>query len=634
MDLMQALYNAYNYAQRHNMVDCHDKGAVILPLFHSSLRSTGENLVEIILTNKGEFLEADFCEKDIWTIFPVTYDSVGRSGTAAAPHPLVDKASYLVPSSLNSYKAYRNEFLGWKEWVKEEQVFRFLDLIDQFTQKEDWFDQVLSELFPEFDRDGLAVKAVIDGKEKKYNFKDIYLTFKILDFQDGEDFDVNAYTELHESYVEYVKSKLEFDGICNISGLEDQIAGKHRGLMGNSRLISISHPEAYKGRFRKGEDVFKLGYLTSEKAHIMLRYLMENPNSNQFLGDTQYLVNWFSDDITNETRLDITEPNEISVTDERIRQIVTRQNKEIGSSFIKGEIRFHDQARYYLLLIDKSSPGRVSAKYFKALPVSELVQKLKVWNDRYQWPTYVEERGEIIDKVSSFYNIMVCTYGVERDKKLVVDNKKFQKDQIQKMITAMMEGQPLPENISKNLAQNIRMRLRYKDTWAQVKRLALTVLRNNREKRYDDMLEKENRNRSYLYGRLLAVYEQIEKATYMQGKGESERLTNAEKFWTAFLNNPARTQITLERNVQVYLNKLMKTTDSSEGENDNSKRGLAIRFKKAKSEIIEALSELYKEDPKALSKPLEFDFIFGYEAQKKELFRSLKDQKETKNIQE
>ncbi|MCJ0556511.1 type I-C CRISPR-associated protein Cas8c/Csd1, partial [Enterococcus cecorum] len=70
-------------------------------------------------------------------------------------------------------------------------------------------------------------------------------------------------------------------GICNISGEEQQLTSKHRGLLGNAKLISVSNnKENYQGRFSNGEDIISVGYKTSEKIHLMLKFLLENRNTN------------------------------------------------------------------------------------------------------------------------------------------------------------------------------------------------------------------------------------------------------------------------------------------------------------------------------------------------------------------
>ncbi|WP_243173483.1 type I-C CRISPR-associated protein Cas8c/Csd1, partial [Enterococcus cecorum] len=86
---------------------------------------------------------------------------------------------------------------------------------------------------------------------------------------------------MHNQYIDYVESLNLPKGICNISGEEQQLTSKHRGLLGNAKLISVSNnKENYQGRFSNGEDIISVGYKTSEKIHLMLKFLLENRNTN------------------------------------------------------------------------------------------------------------------------------------------------------------------------------------------------------------------------------------------------------------------------------------------------------------------------------------------------------------------
>ena len=122
------------------------------------------------------------------------------------------------------------------------------------------------------------------------------------------------------------------------------------------------------------------------------------------------------------------------------------------------------------------------------------------------------------------------------------------------------------------------------------------------------MLKQEVTNRSYLFGRLLAIYEMIESATY--NSGEQDRVTNAEKYWTAYIQNPKTTMLVLERNTNSYKNKL---------QSNPTKRGLAIKYDREKNIICSLLDQHYfgtVEENKALSA----DFLYGYYAEKNYLF--------------
>ena len=78
------------------------------------------------------------------------------------------------------------------------------------------------------------------------------------------------------------------------------------------------------------------------------------------------------------------------------------------------------------------------------------------------------------------------------------------------------------------------------------------------------MLEENNKDRSYLYGRLLAIYEKLEADTLYSGTNEvGNRSTNAERLWTAYTKTPARTLMILEEKIRPYKERLQKGKPSS-----------------------------------------------------------------------
>lgn len=99
--------------------------------------------------------------------------------------------------------------------------------------------------------------------------------------------------ELHKNYISFVESELDKlpKEICDISGLQTYCTKKHRGLMGNAKLISVSnHIETYYGRFEDGSSVTKVGYVTSQKIHNMLKYLLENKSTSHMLDASSRVV--------------------------------------------------------------------------------------------------------------------------------------------------------------------------------------------------------------------------------------------------------------------------------------------------------------------------------------------------------
>lgn len=135
MDFFTSLLNAYEKAEEIGLVDQQtgDNDPVLLPLYHTSLKSNGNNIILIKLYKDGTFYKAEFMPDNQSIIFPVTSNSVARSGSNPAPHPLVDKLSYYVQEvSQSQYEEFHNQLANWVCFCKEEEVKDYLEKIQRF----------------------------------------------------------------------------------------------------------------------------------------------------------------------------------------------------------------------------------------------------------------------------------------------------------------------------------------------------------------------------------------------------------------------------------------------------------------------------------------------------------------------
>ena len=68
-------------------------------------------------------------------------------------------------------------------------------------------------------------------------------------------------------------------------------------------------------------------------------------------------------------------------------------------------------------------------------------------------------------------------------------------------------------------------------------------------------LNPENRDRSYLFGRLLAIADRLEEQVYFK-EGVQGRETNARKFWSTYVRKPAKTWSVIYEKLLPYMNRL------------------------------------------------------------------------------
>lgn len=631
MSFLKALYDSYDYGLKNNLIcNLDDKKSLILPIFHNSMKSDGKNIVEITLNKNSEILYARFLEKDDVIIFPVTEDSVARS-SGIAPHPLSDTFDYIIQDGSKKSEAYMKQLESWLAFDNDE----FVKIIYNYIIKENVFKSILDNLYAEYRIIKDKKIEYTEETEKKYknlekDFSKIFLTYRIKDYEGVKDVSLTENKDLQTRFIKYTKEVYGKDKnsvkiICNISGKEDYLCTKHRSLIANAKLISqiTANDENFKGRFDQPYETIKIGKESSQKIMLMAKALLDGDRTSRWLSEMCYVVSWFSDDIQNKIGLnpaesillklseniplmkmfkdDLDEDN--SKTKEKISSKIT---EEIVKSFTSAKILFKDSSSYYMAIIDKVSNGRVAVKYFREIKGSRLKENLKNWQRRYHWFIFNKNK-ELLEFTPSPIEIINASYGIEKKGFLEVSKKAFLQDQYSNIMAAIVEGRQMPRNIIRALEINIRKRMNYDDTWEYMKLRALAVLRE-KEGIDSDMLDRKNTDRSYLFGRLLALYERLEAATY---DSDTKRITNAEKLWTSYVNKPVTMNARLRNLMMPYIKKLKAS---------ENKIGLYYKIEKDIREVTNLLDDNYDYRSIEVNRPLNSGFIFGYEAEKRFLF--------------
>lgn len=628
MSFLTALLNSYNYGLENNLVgNLEDKSSLILPIYHNSMKSNGKNIVEIKINKKSELVDAKFLEDGDIVIFPVTEDSVARS-SGIAPHPLFDNFDYVMQENTNKSEAYISQQEAWLNYDED----AFVKIIYDYIIKEKVFEDILSKLFKEYKI--LKDKNVefVDKSDKKakkvtIDFSKVFLTFAVENYDGKKDLSLSENKNLQEKFIKFTKDIFARDKeteeiICNISGEKDFLCIKHKPLIGSARLISqiTANNENFLGRFDKPDETIKIGKESSQKIIQMAKSLLDGDNTARWLGEFTYALSWFSDDIQNKTDLDPTKKIEIidlgplfDIAGEDLpqgnrnegRKISDETSESIVKSFTSGKVLFSNESKYYMAIIDKVSNGRVAVKYFREMDSSRLKGNLVSWQNKYHWYRFTKEKGKT-NYTPSPLMLIQTAYGVEREKGLEVAKKKFVTDQYKNILASIIEGRDMPKNIIQALEINIRNRLNYDKFWLQVKLCALAALRE-KEGIESNMLDKKEIDRSYLFGRLLAIYEKTEAFTYNK---DDERITNAEKLWSSYLNKPAT--------MSMRLSDLIKPYDFKLHANEKT-REIRNILKREAGDVIDLIGENYKFNGVETNKPLNSGFLFGYQAQIKEL---------------
>src|SRR5699024_4603485 len=171
-------------------------------VYHTSMKSDGNNIIQVTLTKNGSLAKASFLPEDEVIVFPVTNDSIARSGKNPPSHPLVDKISYISSENKDLHQLYLKAFNDWYQTVEEPEVKTFLTIIKDFLHKEDFLTEILNDLYgiDNYTLAHLKVSHAEKDKQKTIDLAKIFLTFAVSDFHGYQTAGVTDFIELHNNY--------------------------------------------------------------------------------------------------------------------------------------------------------------------------------------------------------------------------------------------------------------------------------------------------------------------------------------------------------------------------------------------------------------------------------------------------
>ena len=645
MNIFTALYQTYLSCEESGLVDNFNdlnNSAVLLPIFHTNKRSNnGKDIIEITLNEEGDFLRANYLEKNEIIIFPITEASVARANDKA-PHPLSDELSYITTAfSQEKSDAYMANLGKWVHFNGEGHENVILNSIWTYLKKDTLLDDIIDYLYPRsvYKVDANKIVVSVDDKNITLSSKD-FITFCI-ETKAKRNRKVSKDKELHKNFISFVESTLDKlpKEICDISGLQTYCTKKHRGLMGNAKLISVSnHIETYYGRFEDGSSVTKVGYITSQKIHNMLKYLLENTSTSHTLDASSKVITWpsvdlqdYDYDFMNEQTFSETEDENdlVSFLDDDMEEYSIKSKKaQVINDHIRGKMlsthattyQDFDNLRFYVLIIDKVSNGRISVKYFREIFMGDLTNRISNWyattNWQYGYGKYLKVKTPSLSQIAN------VTYGhFNKDsKRIEMYDDALRKKTVERLLPSIVDGKKIPMDIVNKTMNNLSKRIAYKEGWDTLLNTACSVLKkykwDYKREEVTSKLDEMNNSRDYLYGRLLAVIELIETTAT-----SSDKITNAEKLWATYMQSPQKTYGILIKRIRPYLDRLKK----------NNK--YYYYYDTLLSELTNAINDLDLSNGQQNSR-LNEDFIFGYYAQKKQTYTKKVKQGEEKNHDE
>lgn len=607
--------------------DINGKEFTLLPISHTTQTAH----IEVFVTEEGEFHSAFVVDNnDAITLIPCSEDSASRSNNNA-PHPLHDKLIYVAGDYVlftdvnNAEKKFEKYIRNLKDWIESEYSHPKVESIYSYLKKRQLIKDLIDEHVLLLDEKGKLIKKW--NKEYEVILKKKPEIFKVV--PNGEQINAfirfNVYSpekvnvkiwhddEVINSFINYYNEKLSVSDFCYVSGRILPITEKHTAKIRHpgdmAKLISSNEDKGftYTGRFNDSEEVARISYDVSQKAHNALKWLI---NRQGKMIDGRVFLVWGNTEINIpspiEDSLDIYElfdgkNEENEIIKSYVHEDVAREvSKALGG--FKAKLEENEQVN--ILVLDSATTGRMAVLYYRNLDIDLYFDRLTNWHNRCYWRhTYKKNKDKNIitfDGAPSAKDIAFAAYGPRADDKVI-------KGLMERILPSIIDGHEIPHDIVRSAYYRAINPVAY-EKWEWEKILSITcALINHMEKGgYEVRIDDKINDRSYLFGRLLAIADVLERNAL---SADEKRATNAIRYMNAFARHPERTWRIIQEALQPYQARLGSR---------------ANHFSKLIDEVASRIK--YKDFN---NKPLTGKFLLGFYSQRHDLYQKKENKEKT-----
>ena len=667
MSWIQKLYRTYESILEQGVTD---DAEPLTPVGHTIQNAH----IVIVIDGQGNFQTARVMPPKTAILLPVTESSESRSGTKPPPHPLADKIQYVARDYIDyggSKSAFFEEyFTQLKQWCDSEFCHPKVVAVLNYVAKGNVIADLAKVGVLMLDSDG----KVLNKWEAEGDAPPI---FSVLPQTKGEiEFgaalvcwqveisgDVQSRTwedsSVRQSWIDYVSEGDSEKGFCFIQGKEAIVSTLHpaklRHTGDKAKLISSNDKSGYtfRGRFANAEEAASVSADVSVKAHSALRWLISRQGVRN--GD-QVTVAWAISgkpvpspmkDISSEIEWDNLDIGAVEDSDEIAKQ-TSSENSEprpdwsvnIGrtaAQIIKKKLHgYQAELKEYeqisLVMLDSASPGRMALTYYQEFLPADYFANLDAWVDDFSWyqrysveaPNSKKHKKRTQWRYTppSPFFIFEAMHGNE----LPRDKKKIKKQFYNRLLPVIAgeRSAQIPEDwVRKSFHRACSPNGYANWEWERNIGVACALYKGWRARHHDlsqrrtypMSLDTQNRSRDYIFGRLLAVAEYLERTSL--GIANETRATNAENYMQRFVMRPFHTWEQLEINLKPYKDRLRK--DYPIGIPGKfvltSPIGFLSNRENEINQLVCLLDDL-KQKGYDLDKPLEPEFLLGYHSQK------------------
>ena len=583
----------------------------LLPIAHTTQTAH----IQVDITPEGQFHSSNLISKEQGiTLIPATESAASRAGSKVAPYPLHDKIGYCagdfvkythLTNKAEQYQAYIKQ-LG--DWANSEFSHWKIKSIYDYLKKGCLIEDLIADhklaidgnhfLFDKWSKD---FDHLYDNKPDLFQVATsgqhgIFVRFNVFSANEQLTSIWND-KEIYDSFINHYSSRQSSDDVCLVTGENAPITTSHANKIRNSadkaKLISSNDTSGFtfRGRFEKASDAASISYEASQKAHNALKWLINK--QGKYVNGRIFLV-WEN---KGSEIADPTAPSfNVFPSKKTMNQGFT--NAQIANEFAKAISGYiHDlssQSQHInILVLDAATTGRLAILYYRSLDKEDYFNRLLDWHSSAMWiHTYRNEEGQYQEYrgVPSVKDIAQAAYGQRADEKIV-------KGFMERMLPTIIEGRKVPQDIVTSLFHRASNPVGLED-WEWRKTLGIACSMINTKEGYDVRVSENEMDRSYLFGRLLAIADVFERNALGR---EETRASNAIRYMNSFSRQPARTWKTIQSSLQPYQAKM---------------GGKSTYFTK---QIDDIASRISPEDFN--NKPLSEKYLLGFYSQRYDLYQ-------------
>jgi CRISPR-associated protein Csd1 len=589
-----------------------------LPVSHAEQQAH----IEIVLDQDGNFQRATSVAKET-TVVPATEGSAGRTGRKPPPHPLCDKIQYCAADYQEFgggkepfFAEYMEQLRQWETFDPNPKVHAVLTYVGKGTVVGDLVGagelhcgpdgRLLTVWPPDTPTPGLF--KMLTAKDKKRDQGDAFVRWRV-QVPGNPISAVWQDPEVRDSWIRFDAAQKKDRALCMVTGEMTAVAESHpkrlRHGADGAKLISSNDSLGFtfRGRVDLPAQAYGVGSVVTQKAHNALRWLIARQGYRGGGGD-QVFVAWavggasipdpFKDtrELLGDAEVDGVMQDAVYSGDAG-QHFALRLSKAIAGY----RATLGDTDDVVVTGLDSATPGRMAITYYRELTGAEFLDRVREWHSMYSWFQNYSKDIQFVGAPAPG-EIAEAAYGRRID-----DN--LRKSTVERLLPCIVDARPLPRDLVVSAVRRACNRVGMKTwDWEKCLGIACALVRgNSKEESYQMSLEENRTTRDYLFGRLLAIADNIEQRALYVAK--EQRDTSANKLMQRFAEHPCSTWRTIELALSPYMARLRA----------NRPAMLVARVK-----LLDTVVGMFSGEDFISDRKLSGEFLLGYHCQRAALW--------------